>query len=213
MQQTSNRLNSQQLQRLFIEFTSNTGLLQSSSTGGPVSSQIITSSIQPDGSLFLMTTHGQLRLSSQGLVQSRLITPNAFGMFGPGTGGRAIAATPAILVVSEAIFSVLLSIYLLVIGILTLRQNARSRQLHVIYALLKIPLAILCGIGWSWLIGTFIAALPNNAGGSPVAAVRAFVLVFASGVAILYPIGLLITFMTPTVKRYYDSGQRPMTDS
>jgi hypothetical protein len=94
-----------------------------------------------------------------------------------------------------------------VIGILTLRQNPRGRQLHFIYAILKIPLAILCGIGWCWLIGGFFSSLPNAGGSAAVGGARAFLLASVTGVAIIYPVALLITFLTPTVKRYYDTGQ------
>jgi len=226
-QQVGHRLTPRQRSTLSTEFSANGGLLIPPSAGMPIASQLLSSNIQPGNSVLVLTSQGQIQVSPSGIVQSRLIysttttstgaggnvttfnyhsSATAVNPFVGSNGKPTISGAAATLVISEAILSVLLSVYLLVIGILTLRQTPRGRQLHIIYALLKIPLAIVCGIGWCWIVGDFFKSIPNAGGGAPIQPIRAFLLVWVTGVAIIYPIGLLIAFSTPSVKRYYDSG-------
>src|SRR5207344_445471 len=58
-----------------------------------------------------------------------------------------VSSAGAIIVGIESVLSLALAIYLLVAGILTLRQSLRGRQLHLIYAIIKIPLVIVAMIG------------------------------------------------------------------
>jgi hypothetical protein len=189
----------------------------------PVSSQLLSSTLQPDNSVLVQTTQGQIQVDPMGMVQSQAIygattTNGGVTTFSyhssatntnpfAGANGRPTVSSAAVtVVVSEGILSVLLSIYLLIIGIFTLRQSPRGRRFHVIYALVKIPLATICGIGWCWIIGGFDSSIHTAGGGSSIVSVRAVVLAMATVVAILYPIGLLITFATPPAKQYYDTA-------
>ena len=52
----------------------------------------------------------------------------------------------------DAIFAGLLAVYLLVVGILVLRQSRRGGGMQMAFAILKIPIAILAAIGWMWTI-------------------------------------------------------------
>ncbi len=116
---------------------------------------------------------------------------------------------PVMLILIEGTASVLLSIYLLVIGILTLRQTPRGRALHLIFALLKIPLAVLCGVAWCWLIGEVMSSMPHTGGTTgitPILPMRLFVLCLVTVAAIIYPIALLIALQTPSIRDYYKSG-------
>jgi hypothetical protein len=208
--QTGNRLSLKQRQTLTAEFSSSAGLLQLG-PGAPLRGQLLSSTIQPDGSVLVLTPQGQLRVNQDGTVQTTLIygtstTAQAMANHFAATGPSPISIGAVIVVVAEGAVSVLLSIYLLIIGIFTLRQSPRGRRLHVIYALLKIPLAIACGVGWCGIIGGFYSSLHTAGGGGSIISVRATVLAMVTGVALLYPIGLLITFAIPTVKQYYDSG-------
>jgi type II secretory pathway pseudopilin PulG len=106
------------------------------------------------------------------------------------------------IVFCEGIFSIFLSIYLLIIGILTLRQSPRGAMLHLIYALLKIPAALLCAAGWYWIAQSIFQNGSNNAAAS-VMAVSTTVIVVLTGVSLLYPIALLIVLNTLTLRAYY----------
>jgi hypothetical protein len=203
--QAQHRLTSQQRQAIRTEFSSGSGLLLPPASGFPIRTQLSTCIVQPDGSVLLLTMHGQLQVGNTGIVQSKTIYPNAGPMMF-GNGPSAISMGAVTLVIAEGIISVLLSIYLLIIGILTLRQTPRGRRLHIIYALLKIPLAIICGIGWCWLIGGLFASMPRNGAPPSITGVRAMLLCFVTVAAIIYPIGLLIAFATPSIKSYYDTA-------
>jgi hypothetical protein len=203
--QSQHRLTSPQRQAIRTEFASGSGLLLPPASGIPIRTQLSTCIVQPDGSVLILTMHGQLQVGNTGIIQTKIIYPNAGPMIF-GTGPKSISLAAVTLVITEGIISVLLSIYLLIIGILTLRQTPRARRLHIIYALLKIPLAITCGIGWCWLIGGFFNWMPNNGAAAPVTGIRAMLLCFVTVAAIIYPIGLLIAFATPKVKSYYDTA-------
>ena len=129
--------------------------------------------------------------------------PTFFGSGTSGTRGK-MSGTTVTLVVGEAVLSTLLSIYLLIIGILVFRQNPLGRKLHLIYAVLKFPLAITCGIGWWWFIREFFAAMSSSpTGNSGMNATRAVIFGVVTGVALLYPIGLLIALNTQAVRKYF----------
>jgi len=98
-----------------------------------------------------------------------------------------------------------LAIFLLVLGIMTLRQSARAARLHLIYCWLKIPLCVL-GVGaLFWFSVSMIDFLGSV--GPASSALPAF-LIFFSVLALLglaYPVGLLIALRTRTVRTYYQS--------
>jgi hypothetical protein len=213
--QSGNRLTSPQRQTLATEFSSSTGLLRPPPPGTAIGSELSSTLYQPDGTVLVLTARGELQIAPDGSVRFRYLQSGtmtgqtgAFTATAFATGGTRppIRAIAAIFVLAEAVLSLLLSIYLLLIGILALRQNPRGRMLHMIYAFLKIPLAILCGIAWCSLAGGLFAALPGNQPANASYGVRAFLLIMMTGMAVLYPIGLIITFSTPFVKRYYDAA-------
>jgi hypothetical protein len=212
-QQTANRLTSQQRQSLIAELSLTGGLLAPTTSRIQVTAQSITSTILGDGSVMVFTSEGQVRISPVGIVTSRTLyhpsptSPPTLNFNTTPFGGPSHVSRPAvILVVAEAAASILLSIYLLVIGILTLRQSPSGRRLHIIYGVLKIPLAIACGVGWCWIVGGLFSSIPNNGGNMPIQVVRLVLLLFATGAAVIYPIALFIAFSTPTVHRYYASA-------
>lgn len=129
-------------------------------------------------------------------------------------GGFRIRASGVVMAVLDAIGSVLLSIYLLVIGIMVLRQSRRGRKLHLIYAWLKLPLVVLGVIGWVMLINDFAASMsqmaPPGSGPPATSAMAAgFMTVLGVGavVSLAYPVALLIVLRTRRVKEYYAGVQ------
>ena len=101
----------------------------------------------------------------------------------------------------ESLASLGLSILLLVAGILVLRQRSRGRWLHFLYAWLKIPIAIVGGLGIWW----FGISLAGATGGSSLNwfVVVTFVMI---AISIAYPIALLIMLRLRSVRDYYAAG-------
>lgn len=116
--------------------------------------------------------------------------------------------TALAMVFSEAALSGLVAIYLLVIGILTLRGNRLSSRLHLIYVFLKLPLICLGGYGWMRLQASFDAVMPGNFG---VSALRPIQLNLGSSpttltaivLSLIYPLTLLFLLQTKTVRDFY----------
>jgi hypothetical protein len=159
--------------------------------------------------------------------------PNGFATIGPqgqtssSTGSAAAAAGAAMPFarvrlsgagLALAWFATLvggaLAVYLFVIGILVLRQSPRGRTLHRLYALVKIPVAILGAAAAWWLTLSYAEALLAAAGpANPLAAVSGGAAdtigtqqVVFGVLGLIYPIALLIVLQTRAVKDYYDTA-------
>jgi len=131
-----------------------------------------------------------------------------FAPASPATPYHVRSAATAITMLDAAL-SAALAIYLLVVGILVLRQHPRGRMLQTIFAILKIPLAIVCAIGWLWAItdhyttGYGAVASP----GTQFAVAQLWMVVFlVAGLA--YPIAVLVVMRSRTIKDYY-AGSEP----
>jgi hypothetical protein len=131
-----------------------------------------------------------------------------------------INPTAATLSMIEAILSMALAVYLLIIGILTLRDSRSGAKLHWGYVALKIPLAILAIVANSWLATSLIAGMNAAAAsttgitpaGAPTAgagmgAVAIFWVVLLAAAAIAYPLALVPVLLTKTVRKYYSAAR------
>ena len=107
-----------------------------------------------------------------------------------------------------------LAVYLFVIGILVLRQSPRGRKLHLAYALLKIPVAILGAAAVWWVALTYTEALVATGGpasplgpmsGSVADTIATQQLIFGV-LYLIYPIALRILLQTRAVKEYYETA-------
>ena len=150
--------------------------------------------------------------------------PNGFATFGPqgqvssGTGaggmpfGRARLNGAALALCNfAAVVGLGLAVYLLVIGIWVLRQSPRGRKLHLIYAVVKIPVAILGIAATWWLVSSLMDSPLVGAGPNafPIENMATSLAIQATvlGVAgLIYPIALLIALQSKAVKDYYESG-------
>ncbi len=154
-------------------------------------------------SLTIMTNQGMLALDNTGAI----VNSSTWGGGAIGGGGFAgptfnINMTAAVIVLVCAALSLGLAIYLLVIGILMLRQHPRAGRMHKIYAWLKIPIAIVGGIAWIF----FWTSFATLGGGTAPAATSPGVMigsVIAVVVGCLYPVALLIALHTRRVRDYY----------
>ncbi len=103
----------------------------------------------------------------------------------------AIRPAATALTMIDAILSGGLAIYLLVVGILVLRQSPRSRGLQLAFAILKTPLAILCAFGWMWAISDSITSTSGGTITSPPGVAQTWFVIFLV-IGLAYPLALLI---------------------
>jgi hypothetical protein len=117
---------------------------------------------------------------------------------------------PALVVgVITSILSCGLAIYLLVIGIMVMRDSLSARKLHWIYITIKIPLVIASAIAAAVVWSSFGNAMVANATpGTPpppafMGSFMAIGAIFGSLFGLAYPVGLIFVLMSRTAKTYY----------
>jgi hypothetical protein len=105
----------------------------------------------------------------------------------------------------DALLRLALAVLLIVAGTLVLRDHHLGRRLHVIWAWVKIPAALLGAIvAWRQTSGMFVN-MPATPGVTPqymsmTMLVTSFI---QAGVACAYPVGVLIVMKTQAVRDYY----------
>ena len=156
----------------------------------------------PDGTTTVYLQSGTVTLGPQGQITAQ----GPMGMMGTASPTRLNA--PAVgLVAFTSILSVALAVYLLVVGILVLRQSPRGRRLLYLFAALKIPLAIAAGIGFAWMWSTVGQDDPGPWGGAADPDAAQTIKVWGGVLAVLgciYPVALLVALRTRAVKDYYN---------
>jgi hypothetical protein len=142
-----------------------------------------------------------LNVGSQGQIVSSFSTSS----FAP---KLAMIRPPLALLVVESALSLALAVYLLVAGILVFRSSFKSPRLLRIYALAKIPLALVGVVAIVWLIhrGSTLAAAASGGGSGAGFSFRTLIPVgiwFAVSVA--YAVGVLICLRTRRVRAFFNS--------
>lgn len=156
-----------------------------------------------DGTVTVNFDSATITLDSHGAILAQTNAPGP--IFGGAPWASSLDARAAMLVILESVLSLALAVYLLVIGILVLRQSPRGAALHAVYAWIKIPLAILGGVAIAMLWGSFIGGMMQGAvGASDVTAVYVIAAMIALA-GCIYPIALLIVLRTRGVRDYYNS--------
>jgi hypothetical protein len=187
----------------------NQSLFTSTNKPARTAQQLITVTVQPDGSAMFQTRTGFVSMAQNGgiLFSSSTMTAG----WGRAGGGPPIKINKgaAAMAMTDAIGGLLLAILLLIAGILALRQSPRARRLHLIYALIKIPLVIVGTIGWAWMMHDLMTSLSKTVGVAPMAGMRPMstAMMTVGIIGCIYPIALLIVLNTRSVKEYYASGQ------
>lgn len=206
---SGNRMNLVQLEALTKELQKpNQPYIQAARGSQPPVRQVQMVNMQFDSSAQVFTRQGFVVISPSGqITSSSTMNPAAaFSRFH-------IRPSASVLTILATALGLALSIYLLVVGIFTLRQRPGARRLHLIYATLKIPLAILAAVGWFLLIsdltqsfsGVAAMAPPGATAPTPSASTAGaltFAIIFGLA-AIAYPVALLIVMNTLNVRAYY----------
>jgi hypothetical protein len=181
--------------------------LVANAAGTPVTS------VMPTGTdLMFQFDGGFLTVGPQGqVVQVFSYSSNPFA------GGRANlggVAAPAILMMLEALCSVAVAIFLLVVGIFVFRSSFKSPRLLAVYAWIKIPLALAAGAVVTWMGYEFMTAVTRGLpGGSPAAAPTvAYVAIWGIILTLLglaFPIALLIALRSRTSREFFNTVSTP----
>jgi hypothetical protein len=131
------------------------------------------------------------------------------------TGGPVFAArtiriskTAAGMSIVLSILSLLLAIFLLICGIMVLRDSPHAPRLHWVYVLIKIPLVIITLAATSTMINQVMASMASI---SPVPTqtplfarnMFTFVAIIGGALALAYPVALIFVLRSRTVRAYY----------
>jgi len=164
---------------------------------GTAWSPVNLTSMQSNGTATINLSGGVMVIDANGRVTT---FPNARMTGLPRVSGGACVVSFA-----DGVLSFALAILLLVAGIATLRHSRRSLRMHQIYGWAKIPLCIVGGIAYGWVLSDFVTGMP---GAGLAGSGRMLFVMYSGFIAVLgiaYPIGLLIALRSRVVRGYYHS--------
>jgi hypothetical protein len=107
----------------------------------------------------------------------------------------------------DAVVSLALAALLMVAGVCTLRQSPTARRYLLIYALVKIPLAILGTAALVWMNYEFIASASAGNSSGPQASGVAMVVAMIGGLGIVFPVALLLALQTRGAREYFGAAR------
>lgn len=167
---------------------------------GPANSAVTNASTSGDGYVMVHFPGAFVQMDRSGTIISQF---NA-ATFGTGAGpGFRVSSGAATMMFVDGISSALLAILLLVAGILTLRNSARARRLHLVYAIAKIPLVLLGAVASYWLVTSMLGGLRTIS--SPASYGMMIGIGLFSSLGLIYPIILLFVLNTRRVRDHYNS--------
>jgi hypothetical protein len=168
-------------------------------TGPTAVSQIYNAVAQPNGTINFFT-----QTASVTLLPGGGITVSSFGSGVGSTPFNRLSPWHAGGAMLHSLGSLALAIYLLIVGIFTLRGSIRGRTLHRIFIVLKI-LVVIAGV-WAWngIAQMFMTDVLSSGGGGGGDAVK--VMLWTCGVVstgFIYPIALIFMLRTKDVRDFY----------
>lgn len=187
-----NKLNPAQVAALQAELASPT---QELVPPGLVWSPVQDAYFQPDGTATIRMGKGFVTLDPNGTIIDQ--ASNRMPVI-------AIQPLSIATVLGESAASFALAVFLMVAGILTLRQSRRGGWLHLIYAIGKIPLAVLGGIGMAWVTTGFVNSVAVRGGGAGGGMATFGVVMAVAG--LVYPVVLLFVLFSKSVRDYFRGG-------
>jgi hypothetical protein len=160
--------------------------------GSDPATEVANAMSDPDGTLTVLTAHAgtscTVTVTTAGQVSASLATPNAAAV-GPPPNSAALGFVVILSAVELAI-----AIYLLVIGILTVRRSRLGRVLHWIYVGVKLPVAVGVVVAMT-MLGSSISGAGTS--GWWVA---------GASIGLIYPTVLIFALFARTVREYYGSA-------
>ncbi len=114
----------------------------------------------------------------------------------------------AMMGILDAVIGCILAIFLFICGLLVLRDSPAARRMHLAWAILKLPLAVVGGVA-TWMMLHDMGAAGSGGGSGAQSAGQE---VFASMMTVLtvllvcaYPVAVLIVMNRKTAREYYAS--------
>jgi hypothetical protein len=215
---SSNHLNPAQSNTLssLLQAPTYANWLQDSATIPGLTAQVKSAVLADDGSIVITFTMGKLTLDPQGnMVGPMPIMPAATTMpanpMGPAwaMGTLSVDHNSCSMGFAEALLSGLLAIYLLVIAIMSLKQNPIGRKFYFIYIAIKVIAGLIAIVAFSGIINSLNASSgPSMArSASDFFAGTATAAMVFSAIGLAYPIIVfLILTLNKTAKEYYKSA-------
>jgi hypothetical protein len=119
-----------------------------------------------------------------------------------------ISKTAAGMSIVLSILSLLLAIFLLICGIMVLRDSPHAPRLHWVYVSIKIPLVIITLAATSTMINQVMASMASISpvpSQTPLVArnMFTFVAIIGGALALAYPVALIFILRSRTVRAYY----------
>jgi hypothetical protein len=191
-------LSAAQIQSLRSELSKPNQILVTTGNATPVVSVVV----QPTGNVQMwFDTGNMLVLGPAGQVVSS--GPPPMPKFH-------VDASLATLVIVEGVLSAALAIYLIVVGVVVLRGSFAGARLLRIYAWIKIPLAILAGLGVGTLMYQFYSGMSSMPGFAAASASSFAPMGIGYGIVLgalglAFPIGVLIALRSRTVRGYFNA--------
>jgi hypothetical protein len=164
-------------------------------------SQVQSALVTGDSGVALTTAAGSWTLGPNGEFNPGIVRNSAALAFAR-NGGLRLKTSPAAyaLVFSATALGLLTAVFLLITGILALRGADYAGRLFTIYALVRILLALIASVGWHEFI-----QLTSVSGHSAPPAVATTVACIAGGVAVVFPIIVLILLQTRSIREYFST--------
>jgi hypothetical protein len=179
---------------------------QQLATPGAAQGAVISAYTQPDKTIVIVfSTGGSVTLGPQGGVVKVTAVPVFTGL--------SLNPVALGLMLVTSLLSMALAVYLLVCGILTLRQSPRGRRLHLVYAFVKIPLSVAAGIASAWVARDMVLGMGGAGAGVPTMRLSLFTGVLPIVLGCAYPVGLLIALNVRSVREYYSASIGPSAGS
>lgn len=156
-----------------------------------------------DGTFWMLTSGGQIRITPAGEVQLLSTTAPI-----PGTNpasGRKISTFWAGLTLLDAGVTGLLAVPLLIAGIFILRGRPVGRKMHLLWAWIKLPFALLGAVVCGFSVAEWMGALTPTSGSPPPIMASAWTTGVVTGIAsALYPVILLVVLTRERVRKYFE---------
>ncbi len=178
-------------------------LINRTGGGAEAAAQILTAMSFPDGSAMIQARYGPtvstLMLDSAGQVTNSTTTNSAVPTR---TAIRKVNLRWVFIALASSAANLGVAIFLLVAGILVLRQSRRGATLHWIYAALKIPLVVLATVAAAEVGYLFFSSMPS-AGPARSTFPAATIMAAPAILGLIYPIALLFILRSRSVRGYY----------
>jgi hypothetical protein len=175
-------------------------LLQNSSppivNSGSLYAPLSIGATDPDGSARMRLSNAFIVIDRSGAVTTHISMSMHHVVLDPVVG---------VLLIGEFVASELLAVFLFVSGILVLRGSTRGAGLHWIYALLKLPIAILSGVALVWGVTEVINGIGRmGQAADPEALGRVTTIgIVVASISAIYPVILMLVLSTRTVRDHY----------